>query len=190
MHNIILEKMNNVEDIPVNVFSRLIQNRIIFIDELYAEKAAADVLAALLYLDKESNDKITIFLNVEGGELRNVMMIYDAIQLLNSPVETFCIGSVMREAVLLLAAGAKGQRFITKHADVCLSQLTAQYVSHSDLTNTKISHDKTIKDNEMFLKELSKHIGKSLKELKKMTERQIFLTSAQAVAYGIADRVI
>lgn len=190
MHHIILEKIANTEEIPVNVFSRLIQNRIIFVDDLYSDQAAANILAALLFLDKTGDTKITMFINAEGGDIRNVFMIYDAMQLLVSPVETFCIGSAMREVVLLLAAGNQGSRFISKIADVCISQVTAQYMSHSDLTDTKISHDKIIKDNDTFLKELAKLTGKSFQELKADTERQMFLTATQAVNYGIVDKVV
>jgi ATP-dependent Clp protease, protease subunit len=190
MNTIILEKIGNIEEIRVDVFSRLLQNRVIFIDDLVTDRAAIDIIATLLSLDKEKNDKVTIFINSEGGDLRNVFAIYDAMQLMSSTVETFCIGSAMREAVLLLSAGTKGHRIITKNADVCVSQVMSHYISHSDLTNTKISHDKTLKDNEAFLKELSKNTSKSLKELKKVTERQLFLTASQAVAYGIADKVV
>lgn len=189
MNNIILEKMGNIEEVRIDIFSRLLQNRIIFIDDLTNDKTAIDILAVLLYLDKENHSKITIFINSEGGDLRNVFAIYDAMKLMISPIETFCIGSAMREAVLLLSAGTKGYRIIAKNADICISQIVNQCVSYSDLTNTKISHDKTIKDNEVFLKELSKNIGKTLKQLKKDTERQLFLSAAQAIEYGIADKV-
>lgn len=190
MNTIVLEKMGNVEEIHVDIFTRLLQNRVIFIDDLITDKAAVDILAALLFLDKENHNKITIFINAEDGDIRNVFAIYDGMQLISSPLETFCIGAVMQEAVLLLAAGTKGSRLITKNADVCLSQLTSQFMGHSDLTNTKISHTKIIRDNENFLKTLSKHIGKSLAQLKKDTGRQVFMTAAEAVRYGIADKVI
>lgn len=190
MNTIILEKMGNIEEVRVDVFSRLLQNRVIFIDDLVTDKAAVDVLAALFYLDKENQDKITIFINAEDGDIRNVFTIYDGMQLMTSPLETFCVGSAMREAVLLLAAGTKGHRLVTKNADICIAQVTSQSMGHSDLTNTKIGHAKTIKDNEAFLKALSKHVGKSLAQLKRDTERQRFMTAPQAVKYGIADKVV
>lgn len=190
MNNIILEKIQNFEEIKIDIFSKLARNRIIFIDDLFGDKAAIDIIALLLALDKESQERIIIFINSEGGDIRNVFAIYDAMKLTVSPIETYCIGSAMREAVLLVAAGTKGQRFITKNADICISQVTSSYISHSDLTNTKISHDKVIKDNDSFFKELSKNTGKSVNDLKKDTERQLFLTPAQAVKYGIADKVI
>jgi len=190
MNTVILEKMGNIEEVRVDVFSRLLQNRIIFIDDLLTDKASVDVLAALFVLDKENQNKITIFINAEDGDIRNVFAIYDGMQLLSSPLETFCIGAVMREAVLLLAAGTKGYRLITKNAGICISQVMSQSMGHSDLTNTKISHTKTIRDNEAFLKALSNHSGKSLVQLKKDTERQCFMTAAEAVKYGIADKVV
>lgn len=190
MNTIILEKMASVDEMRVDVFSRLLQNRIIFIDDLINDRTTADVIATLLFLDKDSSSKITIFINADGGDIRNVFAIYDAIQLANSTIETFCVGAGMREAVLLLAAGTKGHRIIAKNADICISQVMAQSMNHSDLTNTKISHDKILKDNESFLKELSKNIGKPLKILKRDIERQKFMTAAEAVKYGVADKVV
>jgi len=191
MNTIILEKIGAIEEMKVDVFSRLLQNRIIFIDDLFTDKISIDILATLMHLDKEeNNNKITMFINAEGGDIRNVFAIYDAMQLVKSPIETFCIGSAMREAVLLLAAGTKGSRIIAKNADINVSQVMSQHVSSSDLTDTKITHNKRLKDNKIFLQELSKHIGKPLKELKEDTERQSFMTAAEAVEYGIADRVV
>lgn len=190
MNTEILEKADSFDEVRINVFSKLLQNRIIFIDDLTMDQVAVDIMATLLLLDKENQEKITIFINSEGGDIRNIFTIYDAMQLTSSPLETICIGSVMREAVLLLAAGTKGHRVITKNADICLSQAMSPYMSYSDLTNTKISHDKTVKDNDTFLRELAKNTGKTFKILKKDTERQVFMTPTQAVKYGIADRVL
>lgn len=190
MNTVILERMDSVNEVHVDVFAKLLQHRVIFIDDLFTDRATADVIATLFYLDKEETNQITVFINAEGGDIRNVFSIYDAMQLVSSPIETFCIGSAMREAVLLLAAGTKGHRIIAKNADINISQVMSPYTSQSDLTNTKITHDKVLKDNENFLKELSKHIKKPLKELKKDTQRQLFMTANQAVKYGIADRVV
>lgn len=190
MHNVILERLTNVEEVRVDIFSKLLQNRVIFIDDLISDRAAMDIVAALFHLDSENNDKITLFINSEGGDIRNIFAIYDAMQIITSPLETFGIGSVMKEAVLLLAAGTKGFRLITRNADVCLSQVTLQYMNYSDLTDTKISHEKTIKDNDNFLKALSKNINKPLKDLKKDTERQLFMTSNEAIKYGLADKIM
>ena len=190
MNTIILEKMTSFEEMKVDIFSRLLQNRIIFIDDLINDRAAADVIATLLVLDKDNQNKITIFINADGGDIRNVFAIFDAMQITTSVIETFCVGAGMHEAVLLLAAGTKGHRLISKNADICLSQITSNSMSYSDLTNTKISFDKSIKDNDTFLKELSKLIGKPIKTLKKDTERQKYLTAQQAIKYGIADKMV
>lgn len=190
MNTEIIEQVSHLEEVRSNLFFRLLQNRIIFIDNLFSDRATTDIIAVLFMLDQEKEEKITIYINAEGGELRNVFAIYDTMQLLKSPLETCCIGAVMREATLLLAAGTKGYRFVSKNSDIGISQVITQYMSHSDLTNTKITHDKIIRDNETFLKEFAKNIGKSVKELKKDIERQLFLTPAQAVQYGIADKVI
>lgn len=75
MNTVILEKIGNIEEIRVDVFSRLLQNRVIFIDDLVTDRATIDVIATLLHLDKEKKEKVTIFINSEGGDIRNVFAI-------------------------------------------------------------------------------------------------------------------
>lgn len=190
MNTVILEQASRLEEVRSDLFGKLLENRILFIDDLYSDAVAADIIAVLFLLGKNPEDKITLFISAESGDLRNVFAIYDAIKIAKSTIETVCIGAASREAALLLSAGTKGHRFITKNSDVCLSSINYSFMDHSDLTNIKISHDKVLLDNESFLKELSKNIGKSLKVLKKDTERQLYLTSAQAVKYGLADKVV
>lgn len=190
MNTLILERIASVDDNRVDVFTKLLQHRVIFVDDLFNDKLTADIVAVLFFLDRDSDEQITMFINSEGGDIRNTFAIYDAMKLISSPIETFCVGSAMREAVLLLAAGAPGQRLIAKNADVNISQIVSHYVGYSDLTNTKINHDKVVRDNDVFLKELSKAIKKPFKTLKKDIERQRFMTAKQAVEYGIADKVM
>lgn len=191
MQSIILETVKGPEEeVPFDVYSRLIQNRIIFINDIVSDKNAADIMAILIHLDSVEESKITVFINSEGGDLRNIFMIYDTMRLLKSPIETFCAGSVMRESVLLLAAGTKGMRFISKNSDVNVSQITHTGVLFSDLTNAKISHDKNQKDNLAFMQELATCMGTTRDKLMKQTERQLFLNPAEAVKLGVADKVV
>lgn len=189
VNTLILEKFQSENEIRIDVSSKLIQNRIIFVDDLINDKNAAGIVATLLLLDSESQDKITIFINSEGGDIRNVFMIYDAMKLISSPIETFCIGTAMREATLLLAAGSPGMRLIAKNADTAISQIVYNGIYLSDLTDTKIAHQKWNRDNEAFLKELSKRTNKPLKQIKIDTERQLFMNAQKTVEYGLADRV-
>lgn len=190
MNPFVTESVIHEEEVQIDVSQRLLQARILFVDELLNDQTAANIVATLLHLDKISNEKITMFLNLEVSDIRNVFMVYDTMQLLSAPIETCCVGTAMHEAVLLLAAGTKGMRVITKNADVCVSQVTNVGMSHSDLTNTKIFHKKVQKDNDNFLRELSKCTKKPLRSLKKDVERQLFLNPTQAVKYGIVDKVI
>lgn len=193
MNELVLEKSGNVAEDRIDVFSKLLENRIVFVDNLLSDEATCNIIAVLLYLDKESQDKITLFINSEGGDIRNVFALYDAMNLIGAPLETFCMGSAMHESVLLLAAGEAGCRLATKNADICLSQINSSsghYMGYGDLTTTKISHDKILKDNEAFLKELSKVTGRAVGQLRKDTERQLFLTSSQAIKHGIVDKVV
>lgn len=189
MNNQVLERAANIEENRVDVFSRLISNRIVFIDNLLEDQVVIDTIAVLLLLEKDKQEKITITINAEVGDIRNVFALYDVMQSLKSPIETLCIGSAMREAVLLLAAGSKGQRLISRNADISICQLTGQGTSISDMTDTQIFHQRVMRNNETFLKELSKLTGKSLKQIKRDTERQLFMTPKEAIAYGIADGI-
>lgn len=138
---------------------------------------------------QNKNEKISIFINAEKGDIRAIFMIYDTMCLLKSPIETICIGSAMDEVVLLLAAGTKGMRFATENSMIVVSQLIHDKSYYSNLTDAKSILDRSIQDNKDFMKELAKLTSKKTKSIMKYFERKQFLTATEAMKYGIIDGI-
>jgi len=178
-------------DVPVDVYQKLANNRILFLYNLIDAKLASDITATLLLKDcEDSNEKITIFINSDGGDIRNVLMIYDMMMLVQSPIETVCIGSAQNEAALLLGAGTPGLRFATKHAIITVSQLVHDWMSFSDLADAKQILSLSINDNKRMMEIIAKSCKKTLKEVMVDFERKVFMSSQQALKYGLIDEVI
>lgn len=190
MNTLVIEKTEQ-GDVVYDIFSKLTENRLIFIQGFIDDKMASDVVAALLYLDSQDKiNKITICLNSDGGDIKSIFMIYDVLNLIKSPIETICIGTVMFEALLILAAGNKGMRYATQNSTMCIDQLTHSEINYSDLTNAEISHNQSKSENTKFLKEIAKCMGKSVKEISKLSERQLFLNVKDALKYKVIDKII
>lgn len=191
MNTIITEKNERGEEVAYDVFSKLIDSRILFLHDYIDDNIATDIVATLLYLDHITDEeKISLYLNTEGGDIESVFMIYDTIAMINSNIETVCMGEVMNEAVLLLAAGAKGMRFATKSSFVCINQLGHKYSAHRDMTKVEIMLEQSKKENTRFLTALSECTGKSIKKLTKDTERDLFLDPNTAIKYGLIDEIL
>jgi ATP-dependent Clp protease protease subunit len=190
LNTLIIEQTDN-GDVSFDVFSKLIESRILFLSNYIDDTVATDIAATLLYLDNDNDkNKISLYINSEGGNIQSVFMIYDIMQLIHSPIETFCIGSAQKEASLILAAGTKGMRYATQSSIVSINQLLHGGSSYSDITNAEIILEKSKKDNHNFIEALSKCTGKSIKLLEKETEREFFLFAEDAKKFGIIDNVI
>jgi ATP-dependent Clp protease protease subunit len=190
MNTIITEINDKGEEIAYDVFSKLIDSRILFLHDYISDEIATDIVATLIYLDHQNEEKISLYINSEGGSIESVFMLYDTISMLKSPVETLCMGSAIGEPALLLAAGTKGMRFATKSSVICINQLYHKYSVHSDMTKVEIMLEQSKKENNRFLEALSKCTGKSIKKLTKDTERDFFMSVNDAKKYGIIDEII
>lgn len=189
MNTLITEKTADGE-VSYNVYSKLIESRVLFLHHYINDAVATDIVATLFYLDGlNDKDKISIYVNSDGGDITSVFMIYDVIKMLNSPVETFCLGTAFGEAALILAAGTKGMRYATKSSVIRLNQLY-NGSRHGDLQSAKILLDQFKKENHKFLSALSQCTGKSLKEIEKNTDRDLYLIPTDAKKYGIIDSII
>lgn len=178
-------------EMPIDVYQKLADNRILFLFDTIDDKLASDITATLLLKDYEdAKSKITLFINSDGGDIRNVFMIYDMMQIVEAPIETICIGSAQNEAALLLAAGTPGMRLATKHAIIGVGQLVHEWMAFSDLTDAKQILDLSAKDNKRMMDILAKACSKPIKEITADLERKIFMNSKEAVKYGLIDKVI
>lgn len=189
--NTFVTETTELGDIPIDIYQKLSNDRILFISNQIDDKLATDIVATLLLKDSEDSEKkITLFINSDGGDIRNALMIYDIISMIQSPVETVCIGSAMDEAAIILAAGTPGMRFATKHATIAVSQLVHSWMTFSDLTDAKKNLDQAVNDNKRMMDVLSKCSGKSIKQIMIDFERRVFMTATQAVRYGFIDKVV
>lgn len=176
---------------PIDIFTKLSNDRILFINDEVNDDVATEIIATLLLKDMEnSEDPISLFINTEGGDVRSVLMIYDTMKMISAPIKTICCGVAMNEAVLLLAAGTKGSRFATKNATVAPSQLVHEQSYMSDLTDAKVIMDQSIKDNKSLMKALAKTTQHKLPQIMKDFERKQFFTAEQAKDYGFIDEII
>lgn len=178
-------------DVPVDVYQKLAGDRILFVSEPLSDMLATDIVATLLLKDAEDPGKeITLFINSHGGDIRNAFMIYDVMQMIESPIKTVCTGAAMDEAAILLAGGAKGHRWATKHAFISVTQLVHDYHTHTDLTDANKLLNQSKIDNERLFQILAFATGKAVKTLKKDFDRRVFFNANQAVKYGLIDGVV
>jgi ATP-dependent Clp protease protease subunit len=175
---------------PIDVYTKLADDRVLFVGDL-TDQEASDIVAALLQKSFEDPiNKITLLINSTGGDVRNAFMVYDAMRMIDCPVETICLGDAWQEAVLLLAAGTKGMRFASKSASICPSQLEQHRYMHTDIAGVKDIMSRVQRDNKNFIAALAEATGKTSKAIITDWNRQKYMSAAQAKTYGLIDRVI
>lgn len=190
MNTIITETTEHGE-LPLDVYQKLANDRILFICEDINDSIATDITATLLLKDSEDSEKkITLFINSQGGSIRNALMICDMIEMIEAPVETVCIGAAMDEAALILASGAPGSRLATKNSVIAVNQLSHNWITHTDLTDAKKYLELAKTDNKRMMDIFAKTTGKPLKQITEDFDRRMFMTATQAVRYGLIDKVV
>lgn len=189
MNSIVTENING-QEVQVDAFQKLFENRNIFLYDYVDDEVATEIVADLLYLDSVSNEKITLFINSEGGYVKDVLMIYDIVKTIKSPLQTICAGACLHEPILLLALGAKGSRFCTKNAILAISQTNHDGFYPSDLNDIKINYDEMKKNNDRYMQALGNCLEWNEDDLAKHLDRKQFLTAEAAVNYKIIDKVI
>jgi ATP-dependent Clp protease protease subunit len=189
--NTIVTESTEHGEFPVDVYQKLSNDRILFICDDINDVVASDITATLLLKDSEDSEKkITIFINSQGGDIRNALMICDMMRMIEAPIETVCIGAAMDEAAIILASGTPGQRFATKNSVIAVSQLTQKWVAHADLKDAKKFLDLITGDNKKMMEILAKTTGKTVKQVNEDFDRRVFMNAPQAVKYGLIDRVV
>ena len=189
--NTIVTETTEFGEIPLDVYQKLANDRILFICDQINDAVARDIIATLLLKDSEDPEtKITLFINSQGGDIRNALMICDMMEMVSSPIETVCIGMAVDEAAMILASGSPGHRLATKNAVIAASQLSHDWMSQSDLTDAKKYLDLAMSDNKHMMEILAKASGKTLKQVMEDFDRRVFMTPNQAVKYGLIDKVV
>ena len=172
-----------------DIYSRLLKDRIIFLDGEITDDVASLVVAQLLFLESEDPDKdISLYINSPGGVITAGMAIYDTMNYIKPDVSTICVGMAASMAAFLLAAGEKGKRYALPNAEVMIHQPLGG--AQGQATDIKIAADHITKTKEKMNKLLSKMTGKPYEEVCKDTERDNFMDAKEAMAYGLIDKVV
>ncbi len=172
-----------------DIFSRLLNDRIIFLGTEINDDVANIIIAQLLYLESEDPDKeITLYINSPGGSITSGLAIYDTMQYVRAPVATLCIGLAASMAAWLLAAGNKGLRRALPNSRVMIHQPLGGV--RGQATDIEIHAQEILFLRNRMNKIMEKHTGKPADQIKLDTERDKFLSAEDAVAYGIIDSVI
>ncbi len=171
-----------------DIFSRLLKERIVLLSGEITDEKANIIIAELLYLDSINNDDINIYINSPGGSVTAGMAIYDTMNFLNSDVSTTCIGMAASMGAFLLSSGKKGKRYTLPNSEVMIHQPLGGVEGQA--TEIKIAAEHILKTKEKLNKILSKNTGKTIKQIESDTDRDHFLSSQEALDYGIVDKII
>lgn len=173
-----------------DIYSRLLKDRIIFLGGPIADPVANAVIAQFLFLESEDEKKdIKLYINSPGGSVPATLAIYDTMQYVKPDVSTICIGMAASGAALLLASGAKGKRFALPNSEVLIHQVMAGGIE-GQATEIEISAKHILRLKERLNQILSKHVGKSLAQVEKDTDRDFYMDTEEAKKYGIIDEII
>jgi len=172
-----------------DIYSRLLRERIVFLGTEVDDHIANLITAQLLFLESEDPEKdVHFYINSPGGSVTAGLAIYDTMQYIRPDVSTLCLGQAASMAAWLLAAGAKGKRYALPHARIMLHQpLGGVQGQASDID---IQAREILRLREQLNNILTKHTGQSLQRIERDTDRDLFLTSKQALEYGLLDEVI
>ncbi len=184
----VIEKTNYGER-AYDIYSRLLIDRIIFLGSAIDDHVANTVIAQLLFLANQDQEKdIKIYINSPGGSVTAGMAIYDTMQYIKPDVSTICIGMAASMGAVLLAAGAKGKRFALPNAEVMIHQVMGGMEGQA--SDIKIHAEHILRMKERLNKILVKHTGKEMPTIEKDTDRDYFMTAEEAKKYGLVDKVI
>jgi ATP-dependent Clp protease protease subunit len=173
----------------VDVYSRLLADRIIYLGTGIDDGVANVVIAQLLHLENDNPDlPIALYLNSVGGEIPATLAIYDAMRFVRARVETTCVGQAVASAAVLLAGGAAGSRAILPHARVVLHAPAAQ--GRGAIPDLILEADDVERTRTLQERILAEHTGRTPEQVRRDTERELVLTAQAAVDYGVVDTVL
>jgi len=191
IHNLIpmvIESTNRGER-SFDIYSRLLRDRIVFIGTPIDDQVANVAIAQLLFLANEAPDQdIHLYLNSPGGVVYSGLAIYDTIQMIKPDVATYCIGMSASMAAVLLAAGTNGKRFALPNSRVMIHQGSAGF--RGNIPDIEVVARETINLTTKLTEILALHTGQEFERVKRDTERDYYMTAAEAKEYGIVDEVM
>ena len=172
-----------------DIYSRLLNERIIFLGSSINEEVANVVVAQLLHLESDDPDKdINLYINSPGGSVYAGLAIYDTMQFIKPDVSTSCVGIAMSMGALILAGGKKGKRFALPNSKILIHQVSGGF--QGPAADIEIHAKEALALRSRLDEILSEHTGQSIEKVSNDTDRDYFMTAAEAQAYGIIDEVI
>lgn len=184
----VVEQTNRGER-SYDIFSRLLNDRIIILNEEVNSVSAGIVVAQLLYLEGQDPSKdISLYINSPGGSVTDGMSIYDTMQYIKCDVSTICMGMAASMGAFLLAAGTKGKRYSLPNSDIMIHQPSGG--AQGQATDIEIHANHILHTKQKLNEILSKNTGQPLEVIQRDTERDNFMTAQQALEYGLIDKVI
>ena len=184
----VLEKTKNGER-AYDIYSRLLEDRIIFVGEQVHSAMVNTIVAQMLYLEKKDPEKdIIMYINTPGGEVYSGLAIYDTMQYIKPDVQTIGIGLQASMGAFLLSSGAKGKRFVLPNARVMIHQPSSG--TQGMVTDQEISLRESVCMKELLAKVIAKNTGQKLEKVKADMERDHWMSADEAVKYGLADEMI
>ena len=184
----VIEQTNRGER-AYDIYSRLLKDRIIILGEEVNDVSAGLVVAQLLFLEAEDPEKdISLYINSPGGSITSGMAIYDTMQYIKCDVSTICMGMAASMGAFLLSAGAKGKRYALPNSEIMIHQPLGGMQGQA--TDIKIHADRIIRIKQNLNEILAKNTGRPLEEIISDTERDNFMSAAEAAEYGLIDKVI
>lgn len=172
-----------------DIYSRLLEERIIFLGQQIEDTIANSVIAQLLFLEKEDAEKdITLYVNSPGGQVTSTLAMYDTMQHIKPDVSTVCLGMAASGGALILLGGAAGKRFALPHSEIMIHQPLGG--AQGQATDIAIHADHIVKTKKLLNEMIAKHTGQPLDKVEEDTERDKFMMAPEALKYGLIDKII
>lgn len=172
-----------------DIFSRLLNDRIIMLSEEVNDLTASLIVAQLIYLEAQDPDKdIQFYINSPGGSISSGLAIYDTMQYIKSDVSTICIGMAASMGAFLLSSGAKGKRIALPNAEIMIHQPSG--ASRGHCADIQIQAQQILKIRDRINAILAKNTGKTIEEIERDCDRDNFMTAEEAIDYGLIDKII
>lgn len=172
-----------------DIYSRLLEDRIIFISGEINTEVANSVIAQLLYLEAKNSEKdISLYINSPGGEVDAGLAIYDTMNFIKSKVSVICVGLAASMAAVLLSSGEKGKRYALPHSRIMIHQPLGG--AQGQASDIKIQAEQILKIKDIINKILSKNTNQDIKKIEEDTNRDYYLTAEEALEYGLIDEIL
>jgi ATP-dependent Clp protease protease subunit len=172
-----------------DIYSRLLEERIVFLGTPINDDVANSIIAQLLFLEKEDPKKdITLYVNSPGGQVTSTLAMYDTMQYVQPNISTVCLGIAASGGAVILMGGEKGKRFALEHSEIMIHQPLGG--TEGQATDIAIHAEHIIKTKDLLNEMIAKHSGQKLEKVRIDTERDKFMSAKEALDYGLIDRII